>query len=189
MIWKDFKSNIINLGFEEQDIFEESEKHLIESCNRGIIFLNSYLERKNKIKKKDIPETNDYYMVDISEFEDFDSVSGVPPKIKGKPVSDFYYEDDILYIKAPGTTVTITYNSKSELIPYDVEENYVIPVKQELLPLLEHITAYYVWLDDDERKAVYYYNQYQEFADKYLSLKNSEIQNGVTAMVEGGIDI
>lgn len=189
MIWKNFKSNIINLGFEEVDIFDDAEQHLVESANRGIIYINSFLERKKKIEHIDIPENTKYFMIDLSVYEDFDSVCDVPPKIQGKPLADYYYENDILYINAPGKNVSITYNPKTELIPYDVDDNYILPIKQELIPLLQLITAYYVWLDDDERKATCYYDQYQELANNYISLKNLEKQDGFTASVEGGIEI
>jgi hypothetical protein len=58
----------------------------------------------------------------------------------------------------------------------------------QLIPLLQLLTAYYVWLDDDERKAVTYYNQYSEQLQMYLM--NRQRKEGIArAVVEGGIDI
>lgn len=48
-----------------------------------------------------------------------------------------------------------------------------------LLPLL---SAYYIWLDDDERKAVMYYNQYDDLCNQIFS----ERLNGTKMTITGG---
>ena len=48
-----------------------------------------------------------------------------------------------------------------------------------LLPLL---SAYYIWLDDDERKAVMYYNQYDDLCNQIFS----ERMNGTKMTITGG---
>lgn len=48
-----------------------------------------------------------------------------------------------------------------------------------LLPLL---SAYYIWLDDDERKAVMYYNQYDDLCSQLLA----ERANGTKMTIMGG---
>lgn len=190
MTFGEYRNNIINLGFEEADIFDENPKHLIEASNRALIFLNSQVEPKIKVKHITLTDSEDYQEIDVSDFEQFDSISHIPPKKQGISLSDYYYEDETLYIKAPGETVSITYNAVPELIPLDAEDDYKIDIKMKLMPLLQLMTAYYVWLDDDERKAVYYYNQFQEMSNLYLSEKSrNEKEAQYTAYIEGGIDI
>ena len=189
MIWKDFKSSVINLGFEESDVFEGSERHLIEAANRALAFICALVEEKKRVTHIDIPATDEYYSVDLTEIVDYDSPAEIPPKIKGVPCGDYYYEEDILYIKAPGENVSITYNASPEFIPYDVLESYIIRLKKNLIPILELLTAHYIWLDDDEKKAVNYYNQAQDKINLYLNSKSKRERDTFIATVRGGVDI
>lgn len=188
MNYKDFKNSIINLGFEESDVFDENEIHLIESINRALIFINTLITPKEKIVHITCLGGEKYEAIDISKFPDFDEISTVPPKIFGKPVSDYYYEENTLYIKAEGD-VSITYNAKSELVPYDVEDEYIIDISEALIPVLQYRTAYFMWLDDDERKAVYYLNLSETYFQMYLNTKMKKEKENVTVSCEGGIDL
>ena len=97
MIWKDFKNSIINLGFEETDVFDENEKHLIEAANRSLNYISTIVERKKKVIHIDVPSNSEYYAVDLTGYEDYSSAAlNIPPKIKGNPSGDYYYEEDDL---------------------------------------------------------------------------------------------
>ena len=62
----------------------------------------------------------------------------------------------------------------------DDETEIDLPAKVTmLLPLL---SAYYIWLDDDERKAVMYYNQYDDLCNQIFS----ERLNGSKMTITGG---
>ncbi|MEY8366842.1 hypothetical protein AALA22_14495 [Anaerovoracaceae bacterium 41-7] len=62
----------------------------------------------------------------------------------------------------------------------DDETEIDLPAKVTmLLPLL---SAYYIWLDDDERKAVMYYNQYDDLCNQIFS----ERLNGTKMTITGG---
>ena len=62
----------------------------------------------------------------------------------------------------------------------DDETEIDLPAKVTmLLPLL---SAYYIWLDDDERKAVMYYNQYDDLCNQIFS----ERMNGTEMTITGG---
>ena len=62
----------------------------------------------------------------------------------------------------------------------DDETEIDLPAKLTmLLPLL---SAYYIWLDDDERKAVMYYNQYDDLCNQIFS----ERLNGSKMTITGG---
>ena len=62
----------------------------------------------------------------------------------------------------------------------DDETEIDLPAKVTmLLPLL---SAYYIWLDDDERKAVMYYNQYDDLCNQIFS----ERMNGTKMTITGG---
>lgn len=192
MNYEKFKSNVINLGFEETDVFDDNETILIEAANRALIFLNMYVEKKEKYVKYEIPSediSDSYRKIKLEEFDDFDGVSLKAPKINGKAITDFYYEDNTLFISTQYSgNLSLSYYVKTELIPDNPSEEYEIKIKDALIPILQLLTAYYVWLDDDERKAITYYNQYTEQLQLYLL--NKENENSInTAVIEGGIDI
>lgn len=192
MNYKEFKSNIINLGFEEADVFEDNEKALIEAANRAIIFLNTNIEKKEIYKEYEIPSDEirgSYRKIELEEFEDFDGISLKAPKIDGQPITNFYYEDNTLHIFSQYSGIlSVCYYGKPELIPENPSDDYIIKIKVQLLPILQLLTAYYIWLDDDERKAVTYYNQYTELLQFYrFNKENNESVN--TAVIEGGINI
>lgn len=192
MIYSELKSNIINLGFEETDVFDDNEKILIEAANRALIFLNNNVDKREIYIEYPIPESSSdkkYLKINLEEFTDFEDVSEKAPKIDGKEINDFYYEDNTLFISTEYKgNLSISYYAKTELIPNNPEEDYKVKIKMQLTPLLQLLTAYYVWLDDDERKAVTYYNQYSEQLQMYL-MNRQRKEGMVRAVVEGGIDI
>ena len=192
MIYSELKSNIINLGFEETDVFDDNEKVLIEAANRALIFLNNNVDKREIYIEYPIPESSPdkkYLKINLEEFTDFEDVSEKAPKIDGKEINNFYYEDNTLFISTEYRgNLSISYYAKTELIPNNPEEDYKVKIKMQLIPLLQLLTAYYVWLDDDERKAVTYYNQYSEQLQMYLM--NRQRKEGIVrTVVEGGIDI
>ena len=117
----EFKRNIINLGFEEEDVFDETPSLFIDALNRARMLFYVSVEK------------------------------GVDTKIPAK-------------------------------IETDASDDEIIDIDEEKIPLLQLLTAYFVWLDDDERKAVMYYNTYQEQLSMYLQRRGS-------VEVIGGYDI
>lgn len=117
----EFKRNIINLGFEEEDVFDETENLFVDALNRARMMIYASVEM------------------------------GIGTDIPKK-------------------------------IVYDATDDTELDIEEEKTPLLQLLTAYFVWLDDDERKAVMYYNLYNEQLSMYLNRNNR-------AEVIGGIDI
>ena len=114
----DFKRNIINLGFEEGDVFDENESLFTDSVRRAQLMIYAAVE----------------------------------------------------------------YGDGSELPKEALSDSDELDIKEELIPLLQLLCAYFVWLDDDERKAVMYYNLYTEQLSLYM-------QRNKSAVITEGIDI
>lgn len=57
-----------------------------------------------------------------------------------------------------------------------------IDLPEKVMMLLPLLSAFYVWLDDDERKAVMYRNEYDELCNQIFS----ERQNGTKMTITGG---
>ena len=59
MLWKEFKSRIINLGFEEKDVFSENPEHIIQATNRANTLLHQIVEPNEKAETVEIKIEND----------------------------------------------------------------------------------------------------------------------------------
>lgn len=70
-------------------------------------------------------------------------------------------------------------------ITIDTADDSVIDLPDKVIDLVPLLASYYAWLDDDERKAVYYYNQYDDLKNQILA----ECQGGSKARIVGGIRI
>lgn len=72
---------------------------------------------------------------------------------------------------------------KPSPITIDTPDEAVVDLPDKVIDLAPLLAAYYVWLDDDERKAIYYYNQYDDLKNQILA----ECQGGSKARITGGI--
>lgn len=61
-------------------------------------------------------------------------------------------------------------------------DDTVIDLPSKVTMLLPLLSAYYIWLDDDERKAVMYYNQYDDLCTQIFA----ERSNGTKMTIMGG---
>ena len=183
MNWGDFKSNIINLGFEEDDAFLIKPEHIIQATNRALTLLVNTVEPKEKVHKiNNTPTEEEYFSLDLTTITDFSSKTSKTPKLRNANL-DFYYEEDTIYIQNIDGEISIFYNAIPTKITINTLDAENIDAKERLIPFLELLTSYYIWLDDDERKAVMYYNQFQEQLQLYL---NNSFINTPQATIEGG---
>ena len=70
-------------------------------------------------------------------------------------------------------------------INIETADDYVIPIDHEVEQLLPLLTAYYVWLDDDERKAVMYYNQFDTLKTEILERMRERSETGKAEIIGG----
>ena len=139
------------------------------------------------------------FVIDLkTTISDYLSKSNKAPSVNGEDIGAYRYISDTLFIGAE-------YAGKKMTIPYHRMTVSVgegdIDCRTELIPFLELLTAYYIWLDDDERKAVMYYNQFMELYQQYLSMAAGGGKGGSgsggkftadsqpKASIIGGIDI
>lgn len=139
MTFGEIKQNIINLGFEESDVFDETPSLFTDALYRARMLIYATVEMGLKTEVKEDTET--------------------------KKILE-----------------TVVETSLPKKIDENTAEDEELDIKEELVPLLQLLTAYFVWLDDDERKAVMYYNLYQEQLSLYLNRRSC-------VEVIGGYDI
>lgn len=112
-----------------------------------------------------IPLSGEPTMLDMEEeVSDFLAFDGLPLDEGGKPIlqahaegstvsfpCDFSGEAEIVYRKCPAMVVA--------------DGNAVLDVAEDAAHLLPLLTASYLWLDDDESKARYYFSLYRDGMD------------------------
>lgn len=110
-------------------------------------------------------------------------------KINGafKPISDFDIIDrHILRLPAEDTTeYTIYYNKLYTPITEETPPETEIELDEDLHILVPLLAAFYVWQDDEERKADKWYNDYETKRNDIIA---KEKLNKVVAMVIEGVD-
>lgn len=193
--WGDFKKSIVNLGFEEYDVFEENPRHIAEATNRANIQLHQIVEPNEKAFEYEMPETDEKFVrINLGEvIPGFLNKSNKAPRAEDEYIANYFYNEDTLHISSEVTgRVTIYYNAKLSQLDEDSPEDTELDCREDLIPFLQLLTAYYMWLDDDERKAIIYYNQFQEAYSVYVNSASSGRYSGdeaLKASVIGGVEI
>ena len=79
-------------------------------------------------------------------------------------------QDRILVVSSALTTpLTVYYRERIIPVTSTTEEDYKIQVVYQCEPLVGLLAAHYVWLDDDERKAILYWNEYDQLKQEILA--------------------
>ena len=121
MTWGEMKTQIRDLGFDDDASMAEYSSIVINASNRAV---NTIL--------KTIVETYEGYFKNILSTYDSD----------GNYITEWVVP----------TLVPIT---------ADTPDSFVINLPDKVIDLVPVLASYWVWLDDDERKAVMYYNMYE----------------------------
>lgn len=195
MNWGELKKQIRDLGFEEDESLEEYESIVATAANTSIntIALDvlpilgryEFTQEGNEsgVKKYDMKELTKED--GVTRFYSFAEENPVRTKnYEYGRFGDFEIEARSILVMDGSISgdFVVYYNRIPTVITPNTSNDFEIeldPVVHTILPLL---MAYYVWLDDDERKATMYYNMYE-------SLKNTIISNSIITKVEirGGI--
>lgn len=211
MKWSDLKNEIRDLGFEDEAIFTEYTDLIINSTNRALGLINSFVESdeaKYSITqdgtgaysyKKYVYDalTKKYTLTDISgtdtgliryNLEDLsiDSSGNITfQKFKRATLevddtiiefNDFYIEEEHTFVIDSDIEgiINVYYEQVIQDITTSTPETFYIPVPEKVKRMVALLAAHYVWLDDDERKALTYYNEFDNFRDLYTQAKKDE---------------
>lgn len=184
MNYGELRQNLISKGFaEESDLIEFDELgYTYDAINQALDEIGDYFPVEAEFNF-DIDESDTGIMrIDMAERNGFLSLAEDSPVWYEKDGEDIWrtfteydvkkdreiiikmddYEGSfrIYYYKLPDHVTSAT----SATFTFDLPL-----ISHKLIPLL---TAYYLWLDDDERKAIMYKNDYEEARDIALARKN-----------------
>lgn len=181
---KDLINELRDLGFEEDSTMQEYNEVTINAINRAtwLIYDNVVTPLLGYYKRL-YRETTKYY----KEEEVYEDTDGTK-KLKKSTYNILTIGDSKPVPTTTSETIetvepsTATYK-RTELVDEKIEEWYPvrptvlttssentveIGLPDNVLRITALLTAHYLWLDDDETKAVYYYNEYETFANALI---------------------
>lgn len=173
MNYGELKKNLISKGFAEESDYEEMEDlgYTFDAINQAINEINDIFPIEAEFDF-DIDATDTGILkVDMGDRKGFIALGETPVWFEkdGEEIWRAFTEFDIkkdreLYIKADDYegSFRVYYYKLPSQITKDTPDDFELElplIAHNLVPLL---TSYYLWLDDDERKATMYKNDYED---------------------------
>lgn len=172
MNWGELKNEIRDLGFEEMETVDGYKDIVISATNRALHIINSTVLPVTSrydftqdgteigIKKHDLIE-----LTRENGKRRFLSLSDTPVRINNGEYgsfSNFDVEEGHIIVMDSSLkgNFSIFYKKLPERVSSHTSDDIQLDIDERVAPLLPLLTAHYVWLDDDERKATQYYNEY-----------------------------
>ena len=184
MNYGQIKQNLISLGFAEDSDYEEFEdlKYTYDCINRAISQIQMQFPYLAKYEFEiDESDTGILYidMTDIKGFLELANETPVIFEAKGDEVfrkfGDYQIEMGHTIVINAGDyagSFRVYYNKACTEINEETPDTFVPELPTTVHHLIPLLAAYYLWLDDDERKAVQYYNMYETELGVILQKQN-----------------
>lgn len=188
----EFRQQIRDLGFEDDQIYNEYVTVIINALNRSLDIINTTV--KPIVGKIDIIQDGTQTGVvryDLSTMvSDFEALYGMPTRVYNNAYYSFnnytLEQNKIILMDASLVgTFSFFYTKILPDITTETSDDFEIPIDHEVEQLLPLLTAYYVWLDDDERKAVMYYNQFDSLKQEILEKMKARQETGKAEIIGG----
>ena len=181
MTWKELQKEITELGFERADSIERNKNIIRLAVNRALSVL--------AVSFKALPICEDIVFdgQTVPNFKETDSrfLRYKTPCLTDKDLNAIPCRISPLgyIITDHRGTAAVNYERGYEKISPDDDDGKVLELDEESACLLPLLAAFYVWQDDDERKAVRYRNDYESLKAQFLSKRTDH------AVINAGDDI
>lgn len=186
MNWGELKNEIKNLGFEETEALEEYSDIIITSANRALhIIATTAIPVIARYDFTQDGTESGLKRYDISELTgDFLAFTDTPVKVYNDSYdtfNDFEIEEGHILVMDAGDIgdFSVFYKKRPAVITRNTLDTEPLDIDIKIEPALPLLTSYYVWLDDDERKATQYYNMYDMLKTDLLSEQNSRVRGRI----------
>ena len=178
--WKEIRSEIINLGFENSDIYEKHKDIFIEAVNRACTVIACGvcpLIEKKEIKKEEFEDT---HLFSVPKEGFYEYAAPVCTKEGNIPLNVQVLLDKRVYIEE-AADCTLWYKRLPKKIDFNTQDNEVIDLVEPADMLLPLLACYYIWQEDDERKACAYRNDYEALkAQLFEKRQKAYVYEGVS---------
>ena len=187
----EIRHNLISLGFAEESDYDEFEKlgYTYDCINRAIATIQSIFPHIAKYEfELDDSDTGTLY-IDMTDRPGFLSLAETPVlfEVNGSEVfrkfGDYQVEMGhtiVMNADAYAGSFRIYYNKACTEIDSTTPDFFVPELPKKVHHLIPLLAAYYLWLDDDERKAVQYYNNYESELSQIIQNENMPKMRVVT---------
>ena len=166
--WGELKNEILHLGFEKKDNYKNIENEVISAVNRSMVTICATVRPIKRRLQVEQQNTTEYDMVSLAG--DFMGLF-LPVKERGtdESVPSRSMTNSSVVIEGAGA-FDIYYSAKPEKITRATQDDYVLPLDADVAELLPLLASYFIWLDDDERKAVMYWNKYDDLKMQIMAV-------------------
>ena len=191
----EIRHNLISLGFAEESDYNEFEElgYTYDCINRAIATIQSIFPQIAKYEfELDDSDTGTIY-IDMTDRPGFLSLAETPVlfEVNGSEVfrkfGDYQVEMGhtiVMNADAYAGSFRIYYNKACTEIDPTTPDSFVPELPKKVHHLIPLLAAYYLWLDDDERKAVQYYNNYESELSQIIQNENMPKMRVVTELGE-----
>ncbi len=171
--WGEIKSEIINLGAERSETFAANPSCFIEAANRAISIVACYVRPVVEKITLDLSEMGEDRTFDIramaAEQKGRDCFIGyikeMPVMFAGSCRSPEYRvtPDNLLIIGAGQVgEIEVYYRLLPAVITAATPDETELELDYDAAGLIALLASFYVWADEDERKAVMFRNDYED---------------------------
>ena len=196
MNYGELKEQIRDMGFSDDAEIEEFSELVPNSINRAIEEINLNVAPIIGVYEIEQDGTDTgllFYDIESLTQDDDGNITFLDfadtPVMVGTDVyqkfNDFEIENEntIVMDGALEGTFRVFYKKKHTPITADTPDTTKIELPLKAQHMLPYLAAYYIWLEDEQTKAVYYYNRYEGLLQEY----QAEKEKPRARIVSGGI--
>lgn len=196
MNYGELKEQIRDMGFSDDAEIEEFGELIPNSINRAIEEINLNVAPIIGIYEIEQDGTDTglfFYDIESLTQDDDGNITFLDfadtPVMVGTDVyqkfNDFEIENEntIVMDGALEGTFRVFYKKKHTPVTVETSDTTKIELPLKAQHMLPYLAAYYIWLEDEQTKAVYYYNRYEELLQEY----QTEKEKPRARIVSGGI--
>lgn len=175
MNFGELKKEVRDLGFEEDPTLEEYKSIIINATNRALRMINAtvlpVIGRYDFEQDGTVSGIQKYDLLELTKEDGkakFLAFTDTPVRINDGDYStfnNFEVEENHIIVMDGATpgAFSIFYKKIPAAITEDTTDDTELEIDERMVPALAFLVAHYVWLDDDERKATQYYNEYDAY--------------------------
>lgn len=170
---KTLKTRVKSMGFEGDRTLQTYSTNFISATNQALQEISGIIPSIGKHQITQDGLSTGIVRYDMSALaSDFAEVESVVLDYNGESddFSNYRIEQGKVIavdVSIPGI-FNVFYKKRITDITTSTAETEVLPIEYKAEPMLPLLVSYYLWLDDNDEKAVYYYNQYETEREKIL---------------------
>lgn len=168
--WGEIKQEIIALGFEKDATYTKYAQIIMAATNRAMNLICATVRPIKRVLQVKQEATTTY---DLNEMVDDYMALFLPVKRSGTMESAPSTETTNGCVMIDGAgAFDIYYSARPAKVDVSTQDDYAFELDDDVAELLPLLASYFIWLDDDERKAVMYWNNYEDLKSQILAMEN-----------------